>query len=165
MRIALVLGCLTLAACGNESAETAAPEPAASARSAAFETLEGETRGSIASADGSVASMTSGPKAPAKLPDGFTVAPGLTVLNSTSVTRGKGSYVMLTMEGPVPVSDIVAFYRKQAEAAGITLTVDVVAPKATTIGGEGAGGRTFSLIATRSGENTGVQLTLSRGLK
>ena len=165
MRLALLLGCLVVTACGSSTEKPSSEAGGKDQAKPAYEVVAGETRGRITAEDGSVTSMTSGTSAPAMLPDGFSVAPGLEVLNSTSVTRGQGSYVMLTMEGAQPVADIVAFYRQQALAAGIAISINVATPQTTTIGGEGAGGRTFSLIATRTGDKSAVQLTISRGLK
>lgn len=162
MRLLVLASALTLAACGSGQEGTITDDEGSQVGS--YATANGETTARIKGEDGSVTSMRSGSQVPVSLPDGFSVAEDLTVLNNTNVERGDGRYVMLTMQGPQPVSDVVAHYRKEAEAAGVDINVDVTTGDSTTIAGEGKDGLAFSLMASRSGEVTAVQLTLSRGL-
>lgn len=162
MRPAIAAACLVLAACGSGNDGTITDDDGAEVGT--YEVNGSEATASIRGEDGSVTSMRSGSQVPVSLPDGFSVAPGLTVLNNTDVERGEGRYVMLTMQGPQPVADVVAFYRKQAEAAGVDVNVDVTTGESTTIAGEAKSGLAFSLMASRSGDKTAVQLTLKSGL-
>ena len=162
MRIMLLAGVLALTACGSSEEGTVSDEDGVEVGSYAM--ANGETTASIRGEDGSVTSMRSGSQVAANLPEGFTLADGLTVLNTTNVERGEGRYLMLTMEGSQPVSDVVSHYRKEALAAGVDVNVDVSTGETTTIAGESKDGLAFSLMASRSGDKTAVQLTLNQGL-
>ena len=162
MRILLLASALVLTACESGSDRAITDEEGAEVGTYSME--DGETSASLRLEDGSVTAMRSGARVPVDLPDGFTIAPGLTVLNNTNVERGAGRYVMLSMQGTQPVEELVAYYRREAVAAGVGINVDVTTGDSTTIAGEGADGLAFSLMASRSGEVTAVQLTVSRGL-
>ncbi|MEZ5681887.1 MAG: hypothetical protein R3E14_11430 [Erythrobacter sp.] len=162
MRIMILASALALSACGS-SDEVAITDKDGD-EVGTYAMANGETTARIRSEDGTVTAMRSGAQVPVDLPSGFTVAPGLIVLNNTNVERGEGRYVMLTLEGEAPVADVVAFYRKQAEAAGVDVNVEVTTGDSATIAGEGEGGLGFSLMASRSGDKTAVQLTLNQGL-
>lgn len=162
MRILVLAGALALAACGSGEDGTITDDEGSDVGSYAM--ANGETTASIKGEDGSVTSMRSGSQVPVSLPDGFSVAEGFAVINTTNVERGDGRYVMLTMQGPQPVADVVAHYRREAEAAGVDVNVDVTTGDSTTIAGEGKDGLAFSLMASRSGDKTAVQLTLHQGL-
>ena len=60
--------------------------------------------------------------------------------------------------------DVVSHYRKEALASGVDVNVDVSTGETTTIAGESEDGLAFSLMASRSGDKTAVQLTLNQGL-
>jgi hypothetical protein len=54
---------------------------------------------------------------------------------------------------------VAAFYRKQAEAAGIKIEMEMTINGGQMIGGKGEGGKMFSLNATDNDGKTGIQLT------
>jgi hypothetical protein len=150
---------LALLACGPSQQETS-PDKAGSY------TIEGgETRASITGKDGSVTTLRAGEKVPVQLPRGFSVAPGLTVVSNTHVARARGVFVLLDMKGSMPVADVIAFYRQQAEAAGVAITVDIASADSTTIAGESKDGLAFTAMASRRDGTTAVQLTVNQGLK
>ncbi|WP_369027112.1 hypothetical protein [Qipengyuania sp. RANM35] len=163
MRLLLLVGPMLLAACSPGNKEAADAETTSN-EVGSYEMSGGETTARIRAEDGSITSMRSGSQVPVSLPAGFSVAPGFTVLNNTHVERGDARYVLLTMEGAQPVAQVVGFYRKQAEAAGIEVNVDVTAADSTTIAGKSRSGLAFSLMAGRSGDKTTVQLTLNKGM-
>lgn len=162
-RIALLSLSLALAGCGSSNEGTITDEDGD--KVGTYEIDGGETRASITDEDGTVTTLAAGEQVPVKLPQGFSIAPGLKVLNNTHVERDEGSFVLLTMQGDMPVDEAIEFYRKQAEAAGVQVNVDIVTGESTTIAGEGKGGLAFSAMASRSGDKTAVQLTLNQGLK
>lgn len=163
MRMVLLASALALTACGSDRERAITDDEGTEVGTYSIE--DGETSASLRLEDGSVTAMRSGSRVPVDLPAGFSVAPGLTVLNTTNVERGDGRYAMLTMQGSQPVDDIVAYYRREAEAAGVDINVDVTTGGSTTIAGEGADGLAFSLMASgNDDEVTAVQLTVSRGL-
>jgi hypothetical protein len=96
----------------------------------------------------------------AELPLGFTVYPGAkTVSNSHIATNdGTGSVVYFTTSASA--ADVAAFYRRQAEAAGMTIGLEQTAGETRTIAGEAAGGKSFMLTATPGADGTGVQMMI-----
>lgn len=154
---------LAVAACGSSGQQTASDEDRGAAGSYEFDGTE--TRASITGTDGTVTTLRAGEKVPVKLPRGFTVAPGLTVLSNAHARRNGGEFVLLAMEGTIPVGEAIAFYRKQAEAAGVAITVDIVSAESTAIAGESADGLAFTAMASRAGAKTAVQLTVKHGLR
>ncbi|QKG70332.1 hypothetical protein [Erythrobacter mangrovi] len=162
-RIALLSLSLALAACGSSNEGTLTDEDGD--RVGTYEIDGGETKASITDQDGTVTTLRAGEQVPVELPQGFSIAPGFKVLNNTHVERDGGSFVLLTLQGDAPVEEVIAFYRKQAEAAGIEVTVSIPTGESTTIAGEGKDGLAFSAMASRSGDKTAVQLTLTQGLK
>jgi hypothetical protein len=164
MRFAILpLLTLALVACGSSGEGDKTSED--DTEVGRYEIENGETRASITDEDGSVTTLRAGERVPVRLPRGFTVAPGLTVLNNTHVERDGGAFVLLSMQGEVQVDDVIAYYRKQAEAAGIEVQVDIKAEESTTIAGESDDGLAFSVHASRNDHITAVQLTLNQGLK
>lgn len=158
MRFVLpIAATIALAACSSEKSDT-------------FETEDGEKgeytvnsddggmNATITTKDGT-ATMQSGENVKADLPLGFTVYPGATVVSATNVDGGgtKGSLVMMeTDEAP---DKVAAFYRKQAEAAGINIEMEMTINGGEMIGGKGDGGKMFSLNTTNNDGKTGIQLT------
>ncbi|HSG55757.1 MAG TPA: hypothetical protein VLA45_09890 [Paracoccaceae bacterium] len=101
----------------------------------------------------------------AGMPDGFSAYPGATVVTSTTIDTTDGSGVLAVMTTPDAADKVIAFYRAQAEAAGISIEGEMNANGTRLIGGEGAGGLAFSASASPGGEGaTTVQLTVGRGM-
>lgn len=158
MRLILpIAATIALAACSSEKSGT-------------FETEDGEQGEYTVDSDGGGAkasittdegtfTMQSGDDVKADLPDGFTVYPGAKVVSATNVDGGgtKGSLVMMeTTDAP---DKVAAFYRKQAEAAGIKIEMEMTINGGKMIGGKGEGGKMFSLNTTNNDGKTGIQLT------
>ncbi len=126
----------------------------------AVQTAEGEVATQAEQAAGSSAI-----EAVAGMPDGFSAYPGATVVTSTTIDTTDGSGVLAVMTTPDTADKVIAFYRAQAEAAGITIEGEMNANGTRLIGGEGAGGLAFSASASPGGEGTTtVQLTVGRGM-
>jgi len=164
MRFAILpLLTLALAACGSSDESDSNAED--SIKPGTYEIEDGETRASITSEDGSVTTLRAGERVPVRLPRGCTGGPALAVRNNTHVERDGGTFVLLTMQGPMSVAEAIDFYRKQAESAGVEVNVTVATDESTTIAGESGDGLAFSAMASRSNDKTAVQLTLNQGLK
>lgn len=164
MRLALPLAisfALALTACGSEN-------------SGSFETSDGGEgeytvdsdgegmNATVTTADGT-ATMRSGENVKAELPNGFTVYPGSRVISATNVDspESKGSLVMMeTSDSP---DKVAAFYRKQAEAAGIEIEMEMTVNGGKMLGGKGPDERVFSLNTTSNDNNTAIQLTVGQG--
>ena len=64
-----------------------------------------------------------------------------------------------------PDADLIAYYRKQADAAGIDVATSLQTGPMTMIGGENGNGTSFSLTTTREDDLTKAQLSIGRGLE
>lgn len=114
--------------------------------------------------DGEVAQIQSGPGADVALPDGFSVYPGADVVSSTTVNAGDGEGAMVLMSAPASADEVIAFYRQQAETAGITISGDMNANGNRVIGGESEDGLALSVSASPGADGaTTVQLSVGRG--
>ncbi|WP_284126023.1 hypothetical protein [Parerythrobacter aestuarii] len=164
MRIATIATAslaLALAACGSENSGT-------------FETEDGEQGEYTVDSDGDgmnatitteegTATMRSGENVKADLPDGYTIYPGAKVVSVTNVdgTGHKGSLVM--MESADSPDKIASFYKKQAEAAGIKIEMEMTINGGKMLAGKGEGDRIFSINTTNNDGTTGIQLTVGQG--
>lgn len=109
--------------------------------------------------------MRSGNEAVEGMPDGFSVYPGSTVVTSTSVNTTDGSGVLVVLTTSDAPEKVIAFYRQQAEAAGVTIDGEMNTNGTRLIGGEGPGGLAFSASASPGGDGANtVQLTVGRGM-
>ena len=99
----------------------------------------------------------------AELPDGFSIYPGATVISSTTVTQADGGGALILMQSDATPAEMVSFYRQQAEAAGIEIQMNADVNGSSMLGGEGAGGMTFSFSASPNGDGTSGQLIVGAG--
>ncbi|ABC63865.1 hypothetical protein [Erythrobacter litoralis] len=162
MRIVLpVIAALALAACGSETSGTLEGEDGERMDYSVDEN-SGETNATITTEDGT-ATMQTGPNVRARLPLGFKVYPGATVLSATNIDSDgeKGSLVM--METNATPDEIIAYYKAEAEAAGIDIKMDMTTGESRALAGEGASGASFSVNAGEQGSATSVQLMVSEG--
>ena len=155
------LAALLLAACGSETGEkTQASDPAHGEY--VIDEKTGETRMAI-KVPGGTASLRSGAKVPLSLPEGYTLFPEATVVTNTVVKQPGGHWTMVAFETDAPPEDVIAHYRREAEAAGFAIEVVLDAGGTLTIGGTRASDRaTFSLTASE-GAPTTAQLTIGNG--
>lgn len=124
----------------------------------------GETTARIETDEGT-ATMRSGANVPVELSEGFSIYPGATVVSNTVVNHGDGKGNMVQMETDASPDQVAAHYRKQAEAAGIDIKIELSTGDGKMLGGDGPGGTTFSLNASRDGEGpTQAQLMLGSKL-
>lgn len=158
MRLVLpIIATLALAACSSEKSGTFETGDGGKGEYT-VDSDDGGMNATITTEDGT-ATMQSGENVKADLPAGFTVYPGATVVSATNVdaTGTKGSMVMMeTTDAP---DKVASFYRKQAEAAGIKIEMEMTINGGKLIGGKGEDGKMFSLNATSNDGKTGIQLT------
>lgn len=121
------------------------------------DTENGVTTSEITTEDGT-ARMESGAGVKARLPDGFSVMPGASTVSSSNITTEQGSGSMTMMEIDKSADEVIAFYRKQAEAAGVKIQLEMNSDGTRVIGGEGKDGLAFSLTATEADGKTSAQL-------
>ncbi|OYX66839.1 MAG: hypothetical protein B7Y88_03120 [Sphingomonadales bacterium 32-64-17] len=118
----------------------------------------------VTNADGETVTMHSGEGAAANLPDGFTLYPGAKVVSSTNVSAGGSNGAMVQLESPATPDEVVAFYRQEAEAAGIEIKMEMKANEAQIVSGESTDGLVFSINASPI-EDGGTSATLTIGTK
>ena len=162
MRYASIIAAsFVLAACSSEPSGTAENGEGERMQYSVDEQT-GETRATITTQDGT-ASMQTGPNVQARLPLGFDVYPGATVVSATNIDSDgeKGSLVMLE-SGDTP-DQVADYYKTKAEAAGLEIKMDMKAGASRSLAGEGPGGASFSVNAGEQGSATSVQLMVSEG--
>lgn len=156
---------LWLTACGSEASGDFTTEDGEDGEYS-VDYATGETNVTVETADGQV-SMRSGTDVPLDLPAGFALLPGATVVSNTVVDQGGGKGALVTFTTDKSPEEIAAFYRKQAESAGIAIQIETTMNGGKLLGGENeATGTTFSVTAYPTGEDglTTGQLTIGEDL-
>ncbi len=154
---------LLLAACGSD-------------RSGSYETEDGETVDysvdassgessiDIKSEDGDM-QIRSGSNVAVDLPDGFSLYPGAEVVTNSTINRNDGQGSMIIFKTDDGLDDVLAFYRKQAEAAGVKIEMEMKTAQGTMLAGKGDGDLIFSINANAQDGGTTGQMTVGRGLE
>tara|TARA_A100001391_G_scaffold7621_6_gene4943 strand:- start:26351 stop:26845 length:495 start_codon:yes stop_codon:yes gene_type:complete len=153
---------LALTACGSDDSDTIETEDGEVAYD--VDQDSGEVNATITNADGETVTIQSGEGAASSLPDGFTLYPGAKVVSSTNVSAGSGSGALVQLQSSAEPEEIVAFYRKEAEAAGIEIKMEMKANEAQIVSGESGDGLVFSINAS-PGDDGGTSATLTIGTK
>ncbi|MBX7482496.1 hypothetical protein [Qipengyuania qiaonensis] len=159
---------LAIGACSGDTPDSRnidAPQRIDPPDSYDIDSATGETRARHTDGDGTTTIMRSGAKVPVRLPAGFALYPDVKVTDNTWVEQSDGLLVLLDFESDASVEDLVAYYREQADTAGIEVATSLQTGPMTMIGGENGDGTSFSLTATRGGELTKAQLSISHGLE
>lgn len=125
---------------------------------------DGETQVRITGEDGEEMRINSGSGAAAQLPDGYSLYPGASVVSTTTMSQADGQGALVIMESDAAPEEMVRFYRQQAEAAGITIGMEMNSNGTMMIAGESAGGGTFSFNASPSADGTTAQLVVGQGM-
>ena len=153
---------LALAGCGSDDSDTIETEDGEVTYT--VDDDGGAVNATITNADGETVVVQSGEAAAANLPDGFTLYPGAKVVSSTNVSSGGSSGAMVALESAATPEQIVAFYREEAEAAGIEIKMEMKANEAQIVSGESASGLVFSINAAPA-DGGGTSATLTIGTK
>ena len=158
-----IVATFAVAACGSEKSGEITNEDGETAEYT-IDAESGETTMAITTEDGATA-MQSGAGVEPDLPDGWTIYPGASILNAINVDRADGAGSMVIMNVEASADDVIAFYRKQAEATGFPIQMELTTATSRLIGGEKDDGSTFSVSVTPSedGQPAMVQLTLADG--
>lgn len=164
---AFATAAIALSACGSDASEADSTAEAERETRGTYDidAATGETRAEYTDDDGTTTTMRSGERVPVELPPGFSVYPGATVVNNTRVEQADGLLVLLNLESEDTPEEMVAFYREQAEEAGIEIAMTLQSGPMTMIGGEKADGASFSFTATREDDVTSAQLSVGAGLE
>ena len=101
--------------------------------------------------------------ADADLPMGFSTYPGATVVTNTAIREGATIGNMVILQSSASPEEIIAFYRRQAEAAGLPVTREVNSNGVMMIGAEAEDGKSFNLTASpQDGGGTSAMLTIGQ---
>ena len=124
----------------------------------------GATRASITNEDGTTILRTADGEegAEAELPTGFTLYPDADLRSTVIVGRGERRSVTMTLASDTPPADMIAFYRAEAEAAGVAVDVELATDALSMIGGRGEDGTHFTFQAAREDNETVGQLTVGQ---
>ena len=130
---------LALSACGSESSELFPEEDGTgSGMPVNADGTQPRTSNSIETADGTTVSQESGSNLPVELPDGFSLYPGASVRANTRTSSGIGDQTTVMFESEAAPDTIVAFYKDQAEKAGLEISIDLAFEDNSTLGGDRA---------------------------
>lgn len=144
--LAPVLALLPLAACGEPRSAGSSEEPKAGSQP--------QSR----SPAGKGVAMRSGPEVPVALPRGFSLYPGAKVVSNTVVGDGAARRALLVLETPDPLAEVMVFYRGQATAAGLSVSLDIGGDERASLGGRLPSGAIVALSARREGGLTRAEL-------
>lgn len=91
------------------------------------------------------------------LPDGFTAYPGATIVLSVDGSQGDKQGGMIAMETSAPPTKVIAFYRKQAQNAGMEIESEGTFSGSKVMGArrEGLG---VNVVANGGDDGTHVQI-------
>lgn len=118
---------LLLAACGDGSSGTIFGEDGERVDYAIDDAGDGSdiVTSKITGPEGQVVERQEGSDVPVQLPDGFSVYPDAKIVNNSVTKMGSASGTTLILESEASPSEIAAFYKDQAEKAGMEIKIDV----------------------------------------
>lgn len=157
--IAALLTISLLSACsdaGEDGAAVATPDGDVTID----DTANGEVR--ITSKDGQSVTIDQRGGNDAQWPEGFDPYPGATVTSDIAMggDSGSGKIIAFTSdESPQRVAD---FFRRQAEAAGFEIEMEMSVNGGRMVAGEKPDGTGFAINASAEGDGTSASLTVGR---
>ena len=96
------------------------------------------------------------------MPEGYKIYPGSQVIGNTKVDTGEGVTYQIMSMAPGDVDEVLAFYRKQAENDGVTISNETSIDGSKFIGGERKDGGTVTVQVVKSDDGgTMATFTLS----
>lgn len=152
-----------LTACSAEKSGTVTTPEGETAEYTIDET-SGETSMTIKTPEGD-ATMRSGKGVPVKLPDGFSLFPGSTVVSNTVVNNPDGAGTMVVFEAEAKAGDIIAHFKQAAQKAGYTIEVDATMNETMMLSGKREGDGTSFMASTGASVDgkTSGQLVIGNG--
>ncbi|MFC4254827.1 hypothetical protein GRI97_05280 [Altererythrobacter xixiisoli] len=144
--LSLAMSCLLLAGCGSENTQTIRTEDGDVTQTVSQN--GGTTTIKTTGPDGEVMELQTNTGSAVKLPNGYTLYPGASVISNSTMDHGVEEGTMVVMQSRDTPEKISAFYRKQAEAIGIRIVSEARANETVMLAGEGNDGAIFSVNAT-----------------
>ena len=154
---------LLLAACGSERSGTITTDDGETV-DYTVDTGSGEASFTAETEDGK-ATMRTGQNVEVELPDGFSLYPGAEVVTNTTFSQNDGQGSMIIFNSDDSVEDILAHYRKQADAAGVKIEMEMKTAQGTMLAGKGPEDLVFSINANAQDGGTTAQMTVGKGLE
>lgn len=124
-----------------------------------FDPARAEMRAVIAPRGGEPVKIRSGPAVPPKLPPGFALLPGASILSSTIVERDGDRRVLVVSTTSASVAAVMRSYREQAIRAGAEVVLDLVGEERASLVGRLGSGKPLSISARREGGVTRVEFS------
>lgn len=161
---------MTLSACGSKSEKEVAsgtytdPETGKTADYKVTSDTSGENGTiSIKTEDGEM--QFGGGAGNAKFPAGFSPYPGAKVTGGFTATNKDGAGGMASFEVKGQAADVIAHFRKQAEAAGMKITTEVKAGETAMFGAERPDDSKsgVQVTATQAGDMVNGSITYGHG--
>lgn len=152
---------ILLAACSSEKSGTFETDEGEGSYS--IDEDSGETSASIKTEDGTI-TMRSGENVAVDLPKGFTLYPGAKVVSNTVIAQDDGKGALVVMESDASPQEMGDFYKKQAEAAGVDISIQLTTDAGRMIAGQAEDGSSFSFNANAEDGKTVGQLTVQQGM-
>lgn len=147
-----------LAACGSEQSGTITNEDGSTTEYSVDRDSNGATT-TVTTEDGT-ATFETGSGVKAELPDGYTLYPGSKVVTATKASSPNGDMRLVMFESADEPEAIAAYYRKQAEAAGVKLELEMTTEQGTILGGRDGEGTNFSLTTSKAEDKTVSTLSI-----
>ena len=150
MRATITLAsAILLAACGSDTSGT-------------FETGDGEEGSYTVNQDGGevtaeitsdegTTTIRSGESVEVDLPDGYSMYPGARIVSATTMSGVSNNGSMVFFESDAAPEDVVTHFRKQAEADGVKIQMEMKTGDTQILSGEGDDGRIFSITVNDEG--------------
>ncbi len=160
--IAITTVAAALAACGSEKSGTIT-SPDGETAEYRIDEASGETSMTITTPEGK-AVMRSGQGVPVQLPKGISLYPGSAVISSTIVDQPDGTGTMVMFEAAAKGAEIMAHFKRQAEAAGFAIELEATMNDTVMLSGKRDSDGTSFMVnasAAEDGKTTG-QLVIGR---
>lgn len=159
MRLWILAGaCVALGACGSEQSGTVTN--ADGSKTEYSVDADGTTSTATVTTEDGTATFETGSGVKAELPDGYTLYPGSKVVTATKASSPNGDMRLVMFESSDEPKVIAEFYRKQAEAAGVKLELEMTTEQGTILGGRDEEGTNFSLTTSKAEDKTVSTLSI-----
>ena len=159
--IGMAAALVALSACEIRR-EDAAEEPAPPAPDYSLEAKDGAVIKTIATPEGR-ATLRSGERVPLALPAGFSLYPDAEIVRNSVAERGGEGATLVEFTSEVQPQAVADFYRREAEAAGYDVEVDLSVDDGHVVAGRDEAGRRFSVSTFAAGAGTEASLTFRGG--
>lgn len=158
--LAALLGMAMVAGCADTN-EDGTTVTTSEGEATIDDTGNGEVR--ITSKDGASVTIDQRGGNKAQWPDGFNPYPGATVTSDIAMGGGKKSGKIITFTASDSPADVAQFYRRQAEAAGFAIEMEMSVNGGKMLAGVKPDGTGFAINASADGDGTEASLTVGMG--